>query len=125
MERETYNCEFCDEIMQPAEHAICDICGDCLDGKKAPQKFNQKFDIRRNDLPEIAECGYTDFVNEDTGFLISISKGFNAVLSHDEMFLVKWYDKKAACGITNWHYTKEQALKMCQKMYNADIKKRI
>jgi rRNA maturation endonuclease Nob1 len=28
---ETLNCEFCDKIMKPAEHDICDICGDCLE----------------------------------------------------------------------------------------------
>tara|TARA_R110002167_G_C12164568_1_gene602830 strand:- start:171 stop:452 length:282 start_codon:yes stop_codon:yes gene_type:complete len=62
-----------------------------------------------------------DFVNEETGFVVSINREKCGWLSFDSMYQVKRICKVNKCFRTDYYNTMEQALIGCQKEYDADI----
>ncbi len=62
-----------------------------------------------------------DFVNEDTGFVVSIKLGHCGWLSFEPMYLVQWLCKGTNLPRTDYYKTMALAVAGCQQQYDNDI----
>ena len=86
------------------------------------KKFNEKYgSMNVSEFDGLPLEGQLDFVNEETGFVISIKRGKCGWLSFETMYLVTRICKVNNCVRTDYYSTMEQALIGCQKEYDADI----
>jgi len=86
------------------------------------QTFTEKYGI--SIYEETLEEQPLDFVNEDTGFVVSARKGkssHHGWLSLEPLYLVTWLCKRNNLPRTDYYKTMEQAITACQKKYDADI----
>tara|TARA_R110001599_G_scaffold17_2_gene27 strand:- start:46 stop:330 length:285 start_codon:yes stop_codon:yes gene_type:complete len=88
------------------------------------KKFNDKYGslCGINNMANSEQWkGQLDFVNEDTGFVISIKLGKCGWLSFESLYLVKWLCKGTNLPRTDYYKTIGQAITGCQEQYDADI----